>query len=170
MHDGVLLRRRHPPVQDRDASFRKRLLQPLRLRFHGFHLRELLRLGTLDQGTNDEHLPAVRDLAIDETLHRPPVSVRGMGVAVIARKCGLPFSLRRWRCSTPKRCCSSTITKRKSLNRTDSMMSACVPMSRSTVPFIVACLMACASAEGVEPVSSAVRGSGIETAEPPLLC
>ena len=39
--------------------------------------------------------------------------VRGMGVAVMTRISGFsPFSRKRSRCSTPKRCCSSTTARR----------------------------------------------------------
>ena len=43
--------------------------------------------------------------------------MRGIGVAVITSTCGdAPFSIRRFRCSTPKRCCSSTIARPRRWN------------------------------------------------------
>ena len=64
--------------------------------------------------------------------------VRGMGVAVITRRCGVtplrPW-LRRWsRCSTPKRCCSSTTTRPRSKNSTPSWMRVWVPTTMSAWP------------------------------------
>ena len=63
-------------------------------------------------------------------------TVRGMGVAVITSRCGnSPWGPRRpSRCSTPKRCCSSTTTKPRSLNSTPSESSACVPITIWAVP------------------------------------
>jgi hypothetical protein len=54
-------------------------------------------------------------------------TVRGIGVAVSTSTCGaVPFARRVSRCSTPKRCCSSTTTSRG--RRTSSTLSrACVP-------------------------------------------
>ena len=70
-------------------------------------------------------------------------TVRGIGVAVMTNKCGgvTAFPLRASRCSTPKRCCSSTTIKPKSLNSTLSPSSACVPITIPAAPDA-----ACASA------------------------
>ena len=53
-------------------------------------------------------------------------TVRGIGVAVMTNKCGgvTAFPLSASRCSTPKRCCSSTTIKPRSLNSTLSPSSA----------------------------------------------
>ena len=54
--------------------------------------------------------------------------VRGMGVAVMTSRCGLTpslaFARNASRCSTPKRCCSSTTTIPRSKNDTVLWMSA----------------------------------------------
>ena len=57
-------------------------------------------------------------------------TVRGIGVAVMTRTCGglLPLLRRASRCSTPKRCCSSTTTRPRSANCTCSWIRACVPI------------------------------------------
>ena len=63
-------------------------------------------------------------------------TVRGIGVAVITRTCGGCFPLPRnaSRCSTPKRCCSSTTTSPRSKNWTCSWIRACVPMTMPASP------------------------------------
>ena len=62
-------------------------------------------------------------------------AVRGIGVAVITSTSGTAapaFSRSAARCSTPKRCCSSTTTTPRLWNATPSWISAWVPMARST--------------------------------------
>src|SRR3954470_23677305 len=65
-------------------------------------------------------------------------SVRGIGVAVMCRRCGarpagaLASSAARWR--TPKRCCSSTTATARRSNTTVSSMSAWVPTTSGRSP------------------------------------
>ena len=71
--------------------------------------------------------------------YRLSASVRGIGVAVITSRCGTrsPSPARRrrlTRCRTPKRCCSSTITRPRRANSSLSWISAWVPTTRSTSP------------------------------------
>ena len=63
-------------------------------------------------------------------------TVRGMGVAVITRVCGAwpALSRRASRCSTPKRCCSSTTAKPRSANCTASWIRAWVPTTMPAAP------------------------------------
>ena len=62
--------------------------------------------------------------------YRVSASERGMGVAVITSRCGLvPLERSAARCSTPKRCCSSTTTNCRSANVTGSSIRACVPIT-----------------------------------------
>src|SRR5665647_1949113 len=62
-------------------------------------------------------------------------SVRGIGVALIARMSTLVLSFfRASLCSTPNRCSSSMMTSPRSLKTIDSESSRCVPMTMSTVP------------------------------------
>ncbi len=65
-------------------------------------------------------------------------TVRGIGVAVMTRTCGREpsrdFAARAARCSTPKRCCSSTTTSARSWKSTFSWISACVPMTMPASP------------------------------------
>ncbi len=62
-------------------------------------------------------------------------SVRGMGVALIARMSTLVLSfLRASLCSTPKRCSSSMMTRPRSLNVTVEPRMRWVPMTMSTLP------------------------------------
>src|SRR5439155_1136629 len=70
---------------------------------------------------------------------RSPYSVsaseRGIGVAVRSKTSGAsPFSTRAARCSTPKRCCSSTTVRPRRWNLTDSWIRACVPTTRRAAP------------------------------------
>ena len=58
-------------------------------------------------------------------------SVRGIGVAVMWRTCGRARPTSAERCSTPKRCCSSTTATARSRNSTPSWISACVPTTTS---------------------------------------
>ena len=84
--------------------------------------------------------------------------VRGIGVAVITSTCGTTFPRalpRSWsRCSTPKRCCSSTTTIARSKNSTESWMSACVPMTMSASPVTTSRSACFFSATFIEPVKS----------------
>ena len=66
-------------------------------------------------------------------------AVLGIGVAVITstsgtRSSGRPRLRSTSRCSTPKRCCSSTTTTPSEASSTPSWMSAWVPTTRSTDP------------------------------------
>ncbi len=63
-------------------------------------------------------------------------TVRGMGVAVMTSRWGgcLPLPRRASRCSTPKRCCSSTTTRPRSWKRTLSSIRACVPTTTPASP------------------------------------
>ena len=57
--------------------------------------------------------------------------MRGIGVAVMCRTCGARPSTSAERCSTPKRCCSSTTATARSRNSTPFWISACVPTTTS---------------------------------------
>ena len=58
-----------------------------------------------------------------------------MGVAVITSMWGLwPFSRRESRCSTPNRCCSSTMASPIRLKATPSWINAWVPMTTAASP------------------------------------
>ena len=62
-------------------------------------------------------------------------SVRGIGVADIANRCGLGLRLVSIAlCSVPNLCCSSTITSANCEKSTCSCKSACVPTTRSISP------------------------------------
>ena len=83
-------------------------------------------------------------------------TVRGIGVAVMTSRCGAfsPRPRRASRCSTPKRCCSSTTTSPSSANPTRSWISACVP---TTIPASPDCASSRAfffAAAGSDPDSS----------------
>ena len=61
--------------------------------------------------------------------------VRGIGVAVIAKKCGFnPFDIKSPLCKTPNRCCSSTITRPNDLKTTSFWISEWVPIIISMRP------------------------------------
>ena len=63
--------------------------------------------------------------------------MRGIGVAVIERRCGVWVSAALTsfcRCATPKRCCSSIITKARRLNCISFCMIACVPTIIASSP------------------------------------
>ena len=86
-------------------------------------------------------------------------TVRGIGVAVMTSTCGgrLPLARSASRCSTPKRCCSSTTTRPRSAKSTPSCSSAWVP---TTIPARAARDVGARLAPGrapSEPVSSATR-------------
>ena len=62
-------------------------------------------------------------------------SVRGIGVAVRVRmSTSARSAFRRSLCRTPKRCCSSMITRPRSLNLICSLSSLCVPTTMSIWP------------------------------------
>ena len=64
-------------------------------------------------------------------------SVRGIGVALIARMSTFVLSFFSVSlCSTPKRCSSSMISSPRSLKITFSVRMRCVPMTMSTVPSV----------------------------------
>ncbi|MNC71406.1 hypothetical protein D3C75_1223260 [compost metagenome] len=65
-------------------------------------------------------------------------SVRGMGVAVSVSTSTLDFSRFSFSlCATPKRCSSSTIKRPRSLNTISADNSRWVPITISTVPFLI---------------------------------
>ena len=86
-------------------------------------------------------------------------TVRGMGVAVMTSRCGGASALARRasRCSTPKRCCSSTTTRPRSANCTVFWISACVPMTMPATPDAASSRACRRAAAGSEPVSNAIR-------------
>ena len=65
-------------------------------------------------------------------------SVRGIGVAVMCSTCGAipstPFESSALRCSTPKRCCSSTTQRPRRANFTVGSIRAWVPTIRPSSP------------------------------------
>ena len=110
---------------------------------------------------------------IRETSKSPKIvscNERGIGVAVIARKCGAvifcpsavfgwefkaTFSRSFWRCATPKRCCSSIIQSERRENWVSSVRIACVPTIKSILPSLICCLSG--SFCLVAPIRRAVR-------------
>ena len=82
-------------------------------------------------------------------------TVRGIGVALIAKKCGecSPEAARAMRCSTPKRCCSSTIATPRLFNRSPFVTKAWVPTTKSGSPASSRVLSSAFSFAGVEPVN-----------------
>ncbi len=84
-------------------------------------------------------------------------TVRGIGVAVITSRCGgcSPLARRASRCSTPKRCCSSTTTRPRSWNWTLSSIRACVPIAMPASPQAMSSMVWRRAAVPIEPVSSA---------------
>ena len=68
-------------------------------------------------------------------------SVRGIGVAVMCSTCGARPCASALRCSTPKRCCSSTTATERSRSSTPSWMSACVPTTTSAPSAVCARLL-----------------------------
>jgi hypothetical protein len=68
--------------------------------------------------------------------------VRGIGVADIINWCGLlPLRRNSSRCTTPKRCCSSTIASPRRAKSMLSWISACVPTTNCAV-FAACCCFA----------------------------
>ena len=79
----------------------------------------------------------VRRSETSRSAYRTWPRVRGIGVAVMSRTCGAPppaFASSAPRCSTPKRCCSSTTASARSANATPSWSSACVPTTTAAWP------------------------------------
>jgi Asp-tRNAAsn/Glu-tRNAGln amidotransferase A subunit and related amidases len=72
----------------------------------------------------------------------------------LTRTCGgvAPLRRRASRCSTPKRCCSSTTTSPRSKNPTDSLISACVPTTIWEDPETAASMAFLRSAVDIWPV------------------
>ena len=95
-------------------------------------------------------------------------TVRGIGVAVITSTCGgqPALSVRAARCSTPKRCCSSTTTRPRSANSTFSSSSAWVPMTMPASPVTIRDIDSARAALGIDPVSSATV---VPSAAPPSM-
>lgn len=83
--------------------------------------------------------------------------VRGIGVAVIRSRCGSREALERSfaRSSTPKRCCSSTMTRPSEANCVPSAKRACVPMTSAARPSAAAARAVRRSATGAPPNTSA---------------
>ena len=83
-------------------------------------------------------------------------TVRGIGVAVMTSRCGgcSPLERSASRCSTPKRCCSSTTTRPRSWNCTLSSISAWVPMTIPASPVTRSSSACRRAAAPIEPVSS----------------
>ena len=73
--------------------------------------------------------------------------------------CGgrLPLARSASRCSTPKRCCSSTTTRPRSANSTPSCSSAWVPTTMPACPSATSARASRRAAAFSEPVSSATR-------------
>ena len=80
-------------------------------------------------------------------------------MAVITSTCGgrLPLARSASRCSTPKRCCSSTTTRPRSAKSTPACSSACVPMTIPALPSATAARPSRRAAVFCEPVSSTTR-------------
>ena len=103
-------------------------------------------------------------------------TVRGMGVAVMTRRCGRAPSVPRRpsRCSTPKRCCSSTTTRPKSWKRTSSESRAWVPITIWAAPAASSCSTLRLARVPMEAVSRRTRTrrgfspllQGVSSAEP----
>ena len=88
--------------------------------------------------------------------------MRGIGVAVITSWCGAlpsaaPFSRNARRWCTPKRCCSSMITRPSRAKLTRSWNSAWVPTASSIVPSAMPASAARRSFAGKRPPSSTQR-------------
>lgn len=68
-------------------------------------------------------------MLISRSPYKIKPSVRGIGVALITIVCtSSPFSASCALCLTPKRCCSSVITRARFLNATSFCINACVPI------------------------------------------
>ena len=95
-------------------------------------------------------------------------TVRGIGVAVITRRCGgfVALLLSASRCSTPKRCCSSTTIKPKSLKATLSPRSACVPITIPAAPDAASARASLRAAAFWEPV---MRVTCVANSDPPSI-
>ena len=95
-------------------------------------------------------------------------TVRGIGVAVITSTCGgVPaLSVSAARCSTPKRCCSSTTTRPRSANCTCSSSSAWVPITMPASPLAARSIASVRGALVIEPVSSSTV---VASASPPSM-
>ncbi len=83
-------------------------------------------------------------------------TVRGIGVAVMTRTWGgVPaLSVRAARCSTPKRCCSSTTTRPRSASSTDCSSKACVPITIPASPDDICWSTLSRAVLPIEPVSN----------------
>ena len=77
----------------------------------------------------DGHRRGARDRRGRHDQHVGHAAFLGGGLLAVA-----PLSRSAARCSTPKRCCSSTTTTPSERNRTPSSMRAWVPITRSAVP------------------------------------
>ncbi len=93
-------------------------------------------------------------------------TVRGMGVAVITSTCGgsAALSVRAARCSTPKRCCSSTTTSPRSANETVSSSRAWVPTTMPASPLAIRSSGSRRWVLVIDPVSSSTP---VATSGPP---
>ncbi len=94
-------------------------------------------------------------------------AVRGIGVAVITRTSGSsPLPRNNARCSTPKRCCSSTTASPRRENCASPYSNACVPTRMSTSPASRPAAMRRRSAAVVRFVSSSTRTGRSASSEP----
>ena len=95
-------------------------------------------------------------------------TVRGMGVAVMTRVWGLcpALSRRASRCSTPKRCCSSTTASPRSANWTASWIRAWVP---TTIPAAPLAMSSSALRRAVAPMLPVSRVTSVAFSSPPSL-
>ena len=94
-------------------------------------------------------------------------TVRGIGVAVMTRTCGLTSerSTSAERCSTPNRCCSSTTSSPRSANSTCSWISAWVPTTMPASPDAASSSASLRALAPSEPVSSWTRVASVGSAE-----
>ena len=97
---------------------------------------------------------------------------RGIGVAVSTSTCGRACarSVRTARCSTPKRCCSSTTTRPRSTNWRWSASRAWVPTMIPASPEAILNSADFFTAAGIEPVrqTTSVACSGAPRTPPPI--
>ena len=91
-----------------------------------------------------------------------------MGVAVITSTCGAAWALSvsAARCSTPKRCCSSTTTRPRSAKETRSSSRAWVPITMPASPLAIRSSASRRWAVFIEPVS---RATLVPSSAPPSM-
>ena len=83
-------------------------------------------------------------------------------------RCGgrIAFSFKASRCSTPKRCCSSTTINPKSLNSTFSPSNACVPI---TIPAVPVAAIAKASFRAAALCDPVIKVTRVALSDPPSI-